>query len=94
MTACELCRGACCESIILPLAGLDDDGARWFRYHGKPMGEAVELQTRCEYLRHGRCGCYQTRPEPCRAFSVGGELCRSTVERRRPEQAAAILALL
>jgi Fe-S-cluster containining protein len=94
MTACELCRGACCESIILPLTGLNDDGARWFRYHGRLIGDAVELAAKCEHLRHGRCDCYDTRPEPCRQFTVGGELCVSTVKRRRPNQAAAILALL
>ena len=81
--ACKLCRGACCESIYLPLSGLNADGIRWFLAHGKPMAAGVELECACLHLRDGRCSIYETRPDTCNIYQVGGEACQSVIRRRR-----------
>lgn len=91
MTACELCKGACCESIVVPVAG---DVGIWLRYHGEPLGpDRVELNCACRMLKDGRCTVYDHRPENCKAFPVGGTGCRETVKRRR-ENWREIIALM
>lgn len=82
MTPCELCKGACCESIIAPVGG--GPNSVWFRYHGEPVGvDRVELNCSCRMLKDGRCSVYDQRPDTCKAFIVGGPACRETVKRRR-----------
>lgn len=92
--ACQLCRGACCESIVTtPPAG---EAGEWLRHHGQPIGGgAIELPAPCHRLTPcGTCSIHATRPEQCRTYSVGGPDCRATVLRRRPAQAAEILAAM
>jgi Fe-S-cluster containining protein len=93
MTPCDLCRGACCESIVLTPP--PTDAGRWLGYHGTPLptGE-IELATPCAHLCCGRCAIHDFRPDYCRTYEVGSAACRATVLRRRPDQAAEILALM
>lgn len=111
--ACQLCRGACCESLVLNLP--PTDSGTWLAYHALPLnppqdgvhrtntGPAAagngttmhEIEAKCRKLSTcGRCTIHTTRPEHCRTYAVGSPDCRSTVQRRRPDQSAEILALI
>lgn len=82
--ACELCRGACCESIVLNVP--TGDVGVWLRYHGEPVGihgQQVELATPCRMLCDGKCSIWQHRPANCANYQVGSPACRDTVKRRR-----------
>jgi Fe-S-cluster containining protein len=93
MTPCQLCRGACCESIVLTL-GLSDS-ERWLGLHGRPIAPGqVELATPCTQLCAGRCSIHASRPDHCRTYEVGGADCRATVLRRRPADAERIFAAM
>ena len=93
--ACQLCRGACCESIVLPALPPGDEG-RWLGYHGRPLeGGAYEIPVPCTRLDScGSCMIHASRPSVCRTYQVGGPACRATIARRRSTQAEAITALL
>ena len=89
---CDVCRGACCESLYLPV-GTDARG-EWLRaFAARTVGSGgVEIETRCSKLTaDGRCSIYSARPDVCRAFKAGGAACLDVVRRRRtPEEYAAI----
>lgn len=102
---CSVCRGACCESVVIPLAPMrkacDRDDIRWLLLHGRKVesaeqggtgGHGLELEARCTKLdADGRCGIYDERPMVCRLFPAGGPDCLDTVRRRRsPEEYAQI----
>lgn len=96
--ACEVCQGACCESLLLPIA--KDDRAFFatrgdvFTILGQPH-DVLELPTPCRHLDAcGKCGIYDARPQPCRTYEVGSKDCRLTVKRRRATKADKILALI
>ena len=91
---CALCRGACCESIVVPR--LPGDVGFWLDLHGTEVGGThLELPTPCKALGVcGDCTIHARRPENCRRYEVGGAECRATVLRRRPQQAAEILAAM
>lgn len=98
MTACELCKGACCESILIPIdpspltTEFYEARGSVFEIHGQPY---AELPARCPYLSNlGKCMTYAQRPVACSRFVVGSAMCVQAIRRRRPTQAEAILALL
>ena len=91
---CEECRGACCESICLPLYSNPtgslrvNEVNRWLAVHGTIEQlnghDHVELEVRCAKLTPaGRCGIYETRPLPCALYAPGGVDCLNTVAKRR-----------
>jgi Fe-S-cluster containining protein len=86
MTACEICKGACCESAIIRFE--DKEEAAWHvMLRGRRIDDHhVEFEVPCCYLVKGRCSIHPDRPATCRRYAVGGELCRATVERRRSEE--------
>lgn len=91
--ACEICQGACCESVVLE-PELNDVGA-WLRLHGKDIGQGkIELATPCSKLCGGKCSVWENRPEVCRVYEVGGVDCRATVLRRRFPQALEIFCAM
>ncbi len=92
--ACQLCRGACCESLVLNLP--PTDSGTWLAYHARPLGGALhEIESRCTKLAAcGRCTIHATRPEHCRTYPVGGPDCRATVSRRRAVISEQIISLL
>lgn len=94
---CDLCRGACCETLVLPatIAGYFD--REWLFARGEELEDhRVVLPARCPHLTpEGRCDIYVVRPMACNAYLVGGMYCRSAVRRRRsPEKATEILEAL
>ena len=95
MANCEKCRGACCESLLIPAAPqAGADVLRWLTLHGEAIGESrIELDCKCRKLGpEGRCAIYADRPEVCRIYEPGSVDCVETVLRRRtPEQAREIL---
>lgn len=92
--ACQLCRGACCESITLAVNATDPDTARWIDFHGTRTADGLNFACACSMLKDGLCSIYSTRPKPCADYQVGSDACRSAIARRRPEQAAEILELI
>jgi Fe-S-cluster containining protein len=96
--ACELCKGACCESILLPI-----DRSPMTQEFYRARAEVVEIYGntfteiphRCPHLSNsGRCKTYANRPVACSRFAVGSTMCLTAIERRRPDQAEAIKALI
>lgn len=94
--ACAACKGACCESIRFPMGLFSDgDSRRWFSYHGLQDGETIWFA--CPCVHHGPdglCRIYDTRPHVCRAFQVGGKLCRESIRHNRPKNRKELLELL
>lgn len=93
--ACQLCRGACCESLLLstPTPYLLD----WAVTRGVQVSPTtVELPCRCRHLTEGGlCGIHLRRPQACYDYAVGGPECRAAVKRRRTaEEAKKILAAM
>ena len=66
------------------------DTQRWFKFHtiDSPYVGCVRIPTPCVKLTNdGLCGIYEDRPEVCRLFVVGSDLCIDAVRRHRtPEQ--------
>jgi hypothetical protein len=96
--ACKLCRGACCESVMLlidrnPLtAEFYCARGEVFAINGNPV---AELPCRCPHLSNsGKCKTYASRPVACIRFEAGSTMCLAAIERRRPDQAEAIIALI
>ena len=80
--ACEICKGACCESIVVGKP--EGDEGLWLAFHGKTIGaDKIELETPCQMLCAGKCSIWKLRPSNCAAYDVGGDGCRETVIRRR-----------
>jgi hypothetical protein len=92
--ACNLCRGACCESIVLDQTSSAMVN-EFLRARGRQLSRCrTEIETRCPHLKDGACDCHASRPVACQLFAVGGAVCRETVARRRAKDADKILALL
>lgn len=94
--ACDICRGACCEGMVLcpQNYGYRGDSLDWWRYHGIETKRGIYLNCRCRHLAGGKCAIYDTRPQCCRDFSPGATGCLDAIHRVRPQQAQAILAVL
>lgn len=97
---CMVCRGACCETLLLPGSlGLDEEwaaarGLKRFIANGYYTSiPAIEAPCPCPKLSPmGACSIYETRPQVCRAYPVGGPSCLGAITRRRtPEKAREIL---
>lgn len=93
---CGECRGACCESICIPLFDnptgnfMINENNRWLAAHGtldpakETIGDRVKLEVRCNKLTDkGECGDYEKRPLPCVLYEPGGPDCLATVKARR-----------
>jgi Fe-S-cluster containining protein len=96
--ACELCRGACCESMMMTI---DNNPVTTEFYRARASVftidslPAIEIDSRCPSLSaSGKCKCYASRPVACIRFAVGSTMCLTAIERRRPDQAEAIKALI
>ena len=82
MTACQLCRGACCEYVVVKRDESNDDKWDWLCYHGEVTGNVVKIPTPCSKFRDGGCSIYPDRPKMCRDFRVGCSLCVQAVSTR------------
>lgn len=88
---CLECRGACCESILIPRFPGDGfivaENNRWLELHGTPSGTNVSLEARCTALGDdGLCTIYEDRPLPCVVYPPGEEACLATIRERRTRQ--------
>lgn len=81
-SACELCGGACCESVTLEIK--DPDKAKWLEFHGKKTEHGITLECKCSKLKLGKCSIWSERPQVCRDYQVGSPACIDAVKRRRP----------
>jgi len=79
---CKECGGKCCKGLTFNAAELSELqldllATRCFSdAHGM-----LWVTCRCKHLLpDGGCGIYDTRPELCRAYKVGGTACRLTQE--------------
>lgn len=97
---CMVCRGACCETILLPATlQLDEEwaearGIRRFTVTRDFGGlDCIEVPCACPKLSPmGACSIYDRRPTLCADFTVGGVACLSAIGRRRtPEKQREIL---
>lgn len=89
--SCEACRGACCETILLPETLQVDP--EWFEARGgRIVPGALEIACVCPKLdTWGACSIYDERPRLCREYDLGGVHCRSAIRRlRTPLQQNAI----
>ena len=94
-TPCEICKGACCESLVF--SAFNADLREFLEARGRMLGDHhAEVETRCPKLTDcGRCSIHDTRPVTCRLYAVGSKACLDTVDRRRTgEQRDAILAAI
>jgi len=96
--ACKLCRGACCESILVPIVP-DKLNLDFWSTRGRTVTinelTFVELENRCKHLVScGSCGIYPNRPKACEVFDVGSSACLHAIKSRRPYQSDAIIALI
>lgn len=88
--ACAICRGACCETVVIPLPEPRHmTRGMWellmLRGDLTPGGGGVRLDAPCRHLtRAGKCGIHDDRPQVCRDYKVGGPACRAAVRDRRP----------
>lgn len=98
---CSVCKGACCEYMLVNVDHLKSDHQLWFVKHGKLYtGVACRLDTVVVEVDHacreltmgGKCRNYDGRPEICKTFKPGNPLCLEAIERQRtPEQVKLIM---
>ena len=89
MTDCLKC-GKCCRFVALPFGGkITPDVVRWHNAHGIKVVQKEELgmfhgkvliPLECKHFKDGRCGIYEERPQVCRDFESGGEVCKEAIE--------------
>ncbi len=82
MLPCDTCGGACCRFVVVAIGELTADQRRWAEMRG-PVDFAYKgaflwrLPVACQNLAEdGMCRIYASRPDVCREFEVGGELCK------------------
>lgn len=80
MSLCESCKALCCR--LAPILVSDEEAAQFgdavVPYKGA-LSLRVESDGYCTMLDRAthRCSIYETRPEVCRLFEMGGSRCRS-----------------
>lgn len=89
---CKMCKGACCEYMVIDVTHMSKSGIEWALLHGKeyrgvatsPDKTIVELNVKCgELTMGGKCRKYEERPDVCRAFKPGNPLCIEAIRRQR-----------
>lgn len=95
--ACELCKGACCESFTLQLDGLKEnhpDDYRWLSLHAVQDAGSLRFECPCSKLVKGKCSIYEDRPEVCKRYKVGSVACLKAVATRRAHRQKEIIKLI
>jgi Fe-S-cluster containining protein len=82
---CDVCRGACCQSFLVPLPrDPRPDVVRFLGLRGSIERGFLRVDRACDELSDdGRCNIYDRRPQPCREYKVSGPDCRRAVDLRR-----------
>jgi Fe-S-cluster containining protein len=93
---CLVCRGACCEELIVTPSTDGGDAtnfprafAEFLSVRGVPLDNGgYAVAARCPQLTNaGLCSCYEDRPMVCELFPAGGPECLAALQRRRtPEE--------
>lgn len=87
--ACAVCKGACCETMLLDLRKvMSPDVLRWFELHGEQESNGTRLNCACSKLKNGKCSIWDDRPQVCKMYEVGSQACRNAVRTRRAEYKA------
>jgi Fe-S-cluster containining protein len=98
---CLVCRGACCEELIVSPSALSADGLAFpgalrefltARSTAELPGPAFVIGARCPQLTfEGLCGCHDEKPLACALFPAGGDECLGAIRRRRSSTAYAFI---
>ena len=93
VSPCEICGGACCESIVLPWVRGDTKTEAWLSVRGERIDrETFALESRCKHLTNkGACGIHEQKPDICREYPIGGRACLAAIARRRIVDAGRII---
>ena len=76
---CEDCAGSCCRDVLLPVGDVSPAVREWMETRGPIIDGLWRIPARCKYLSEdGKCIIYDTRPEACRTYEVGGAHCLKT----------------
>jgi len=76
--SCENCNAACCRYIELDVKGLTNDRRKWLAFHNifyDDVSQKLIIPLKCLYLKNNKCLIYDKRPNVCRKFKVGSDLC-------------------
>ena len=96
-TPCQVCQGACCESLLIPIQN-DSLSVDFWKTRGEISvinGDTfVEIESKCRHLVCGLCSIYVARPEACRVYEVGSIACIETIKTRRKNKADLIISLI
>jgi len=91
--ACSACKGACCETLVLPMPR-DPEAAQWITLRGRKEGATVRLTVTCnELTKDGKCGIHEYKPHACRVYDVGSPACIAAIRAQRPKEAAQLIKL-
>jgi Fe-S-cluster containining protein len=81
---CLVCRGACCEQLVIPRMLLPKANRDYFRARGTLTEAGLVLECRCPKLsREGLCSIYEIRPVVCRTYEPGSQACEDAIFHRR-----------
>ncbi len=91
--ACAACKGACCETLTLPMP-TQANIIEWISLRGRVEGKMIRVEVPCRELTgDGACGIHATKPQICRDFAVGSPACISAIRARRGNDAARLIKL-
>lgn len=91
--ACAACKGACCETVCLPLP-TDPDALVWISLRGRVEGHTVRLAASCRELTPtGMCGIHETKPLACKTFAVGSPACIAAIRANRGNDAPRLIKI-
>ena len=89
---CFVCRGACCESIVIDFgAALSDYGKEYFairceveRLENNHVG--YRIRNRCPKLLNGLCSIHETKPQHCKEGKIGAMFCLNAIMKYRSKK--------
>ena len=79
MIDCAECGGLCCTSLQIP--GVDEwtlQELEWAKLRGIVADGIWYVNAPCKHFVRGRCTIYETRPQACKDYPVGGPDCLAT----------------
>lgn len=78
---CDSCDALCCRCLAWGVReDASEDAIKQMECRGKVERGYWWIPAVCKHLAFGRCQIYETRPDECRAYKVGGDMCRLTRE--------------
>lgn len=78
-----MCLGACCETLLVPVPDVPII-TEFMSVRGHREGDYYRLECKCPMLdENGKCKIYESRPQICRDYEAGSELCLKAIKARR-----------